>query len=370
MRNFYRDYKNVIKLSKRMDPILVITTILILFIGVVTIHSAAFTKKIDYGQKQIWFIIIAAIVYIAFSVINYRSYARYAKVIYIFNIILLISVYIFGSRLYGATRWIRLGPINIQPSEFAKLFIVLTFSEYLINGMGFHVKGFRYAFRCFLHIIPVFLLILKQPDLGTSLVLMFLYVLLVFIDGIELRVLFSMIGTGIISSPFIYFFVLKDYQRIRIKTFINPEAYPLESGWNIIQSKIAVGSGQIMGKGLFNGTQSKLKFLPEAHTDFIYSVLTEETGFIGGIFLLFLFLALVYFIVKIGSNCEDQYGKFIAYGIAGIIFFHTVVNVGMTMGVMPVTGLPLLLVSYGGSSLVFTAMMLGIVQSIKIHGNK
>ena len=193
---------------------------------------------------------------------------------------------------------------------------------------------------------------------------------MIFVHGIDTRTVTMMLGSVVGFLPLAYFFLLKDYQKTRILTFLNPEKDLLGSGWNVTQSMIAVGSGGIDGKGILQGTQSKLKFLPESHTDFIGSVYLEETGLIGGGVLLLLYYALIYNIVRIGNNSEDEYGRLVCYGVAAIIFFHTTVNLGMIMGIMPVTGLPLLLMSYGGSSYIFTFMMLGIVQSVRVHSSK
>jgi rod shape determining protein RodA len=314
----------------------------------------------------VW-IILGFLVFFIFSLIDYRLYAKYSKLVYAFNVIMLISVYAFGSTILGAKRWIKLGPISIQPSEFAKLFIVLTFAELLVTRYRDKFMGIKTIIFTGLHFIPIFLLIAKQPDLGTSLVLVFLYCLLIFLHGIDFKSFFLLMGSGLSFIPVAYFFLLKAYQRQRIKTFLNPEADMLGSGGNVKQSKIAIGSGGVFGKGFLNGTQNKLRFLPESHTDFIGSVLLEETGFVGGFILILLYFLLIANILMIAQKSDNEYGKLVAYGISGIIFFHTLVNLGMIMGVMPVTGLPLLLMSYGGSSFVFMFMMLGIVQSIKIY---
>jgi rod shape determining protein RodA len=199
---------------------------------------------------------------------------------------------------------------------------------------------------------------------------MAIFGVMIFVHGIDKKTVGIMLGSVLAIIPFSYFFLLKEYQKTRILTFLNPEKDLLGSGWNVVQSMIAVGSGGFLGKGILQGTQSKLKFLPESHTDFIGSVFLEETGFIGGLLLLLLYFFLIYNIVKIGEKSNDDYGRLVCYGVAAIIFFHTTVNLGMIIGIMPVTGLPLLLMSYGGSSYIFSFMMLGIVQSVKVHGDK
>ena len=362
-----RDIRAILRKIKKMNRSLFINIMLIVAVSLFSVLSATHQKTYGFFYRELVWIVIGLGVYLFFSFFNYRNYAKYSKVIYLFNVILLLSVFIFGETRLGAQRWIPLGPLNIQPSEFSKLFIVLTLSELLVNKYKNNFRGMKHIVLTALHIVPIFLLIAKQPDLGTSLVLIFLYCILIFIHGIDWKSIVIIAGAGAAFVPVSYFFLLKEYQKQRILTFLNPEADMLGSGWNVIQSMIAVGSGGLFGKGFFQGTQSKLRFLPESHTDFIGAVFLEETGLIGGLILLGLYLALIIQIARVGSATNDNYGKLVCYGVAAIIFFHTVVNMGMIMGVMPVTGLPLLLMSYGGSSFLFTFMMLGIVQSVKIY---
>lgn len=252
----------------------------------------------------------------------------------------------------------------------SQAFVVLTFSDLLIRKYQDTFRGFKDLIFTALHIIPIFLLVAAQPDLGTGVVILFTYIVLIFMNGIDYKTFFTTGAIGVACMPLVYFFALRPYQRQRVITFLNPEADLLGSGWNIIQSKIAVGSGQMFGKGYLEGTQDKLRFLPESQTDFIFAVISEEFGFVGSLTIISLYLVLIFTILKIGQKTEDRYGQLICYGIASIIFFHTLVNIGMVIGVMPAKGLPLLLLSYGGSSLLFVFIMLGIVQSVKIYGNK
>ncbi len=362
-----RDMRVTVKKIKKMSYRVLLTAIIIALISGISIYSATYTKTLSYIKKDIIWLFFGVIIYFIFSLIDFRMYRRYSKLIYGFNIITLLSVLFFGVSRLGAKRWLDLGFMNIQPSEFSKIFIVLTFSALLITEYKAKFYGLKDVAKSFLHILPVFLLIIKQPDLGTALTLIAIFGVLIFIHGIDTKSIVIMIGSAICFVPFAYFFLLKDYQKTRILTFLNPEKDLLGSGWNVTQSIIAVGSGGLIGKGIFQGTQSKLKFLPESHTDFIGAVYLEETGFVGGLVLVGLYYFLIMNIIKIGNNSNDEYGRLICYGIAAIIFFHTTVNIGMIVGVMPVTGLPLLLMSYGGSSYVFTFMMLGIVQSVKVH---
>ncbi len=364
------DKRNItiaVKKIKKMDHALILKIILIIILSLSAVYTATSHRTLSFFKKEIIWTCLGIFVYYVVSFIDYRKYGKYYKFIYVGNVLMLVAVYVFGDEAKGAKRWIDLGVVSVQPSEFAKLFLVLTFAEMLIIQYGKSFRGLKDMFVSGLHILPIFLLVLNQPDLGTSLVLIFIYFVMIFIHGIDWKTIWQIVIMGAASIPAAYFFLLKDYQRTRIQTFLNPEADLMNSGWNVVQSKIAIGSGGMFGKGFLQSTQSKLRFLPESHTDFIGSVFLEERGFAGGVLLIVLYLALIMNIIKIGDASSDRYGKLICYGIASILFFHVVINVGMIMGVMPVTGLPLLFMSYGGSSFVFGFLMLGIVHSVKIH---
>ncbi|PID67326.1 MAG: rod shape-determining protein RodA [Fusobacteriales bacterium] len=351
----------------KINSIFLINIILIFALSLSTIYSATIKKGGNFFFKEIIWFAIAMIVFTIASVIDYKKYAKYSLWIYFFNVLMLVSVFVLGTERLGARRWIDLKIVTVQPSEFAKLFLIFTFSNYLVVNQSDKNMGFKDLIFSFLHVFPIFILIALEPDLGTSLVIILIYSVLVFLNNLEWKVIASVFFSFICFMPIAYKFLLKKYQIERINTFLNPESDALGSGWNIMQSKIAIGSGKLFGKGFLNNTQGKLKYLPESHTDFIGSVFLEERGFIGGCLLLFLYLALLVQIFNIADKTENKFGKFICYGIATIFFFHIFVNLGMIMGIMPVTGLPLLLMSYGGSSLVFTFLMLGIVQSVRIH---
>ncbi|MGL4788118.1 rod shape-determining protein RodA [Cetobacterium somerae] len=355
-----------IKRIKKMKNMILYISLCIVLISLLTVYSATIHKGTSFFYKEIVWIGLGVLTYFIFSFIDYKVYGKYYKIIYLVNVILLLLVFIVGDKRLGAQRWIDLGFITIQPSEFSKLFIVLTFSEVLATKYNNKFSGFKSIIATSIHVLPIFLLIAAQPDLGTSLVIIFLYLILIFINGIDWKTIIILAFIGISMAPIGYFFLLKDYQRERVLTFLNPEADLLGSGWNVTQSMIAVGSGGIFGKGFLQGTQSKLRFLPESHTDFIAAVFLEERGLIGGCVLLILYILLLWGIMRIGDKSEG-YGKLICYGISAIFFFHIVINIGMVTGIMPVTGLPLLLMSYGGTSFLFAFAMLGIVQSINIY---
>lgn len=354
------------KKIKKMKNTILYIALSIVMISLLTVYSATQTRGGLFFEKEIIWTLVGVGAYFFFSFIDYRLYGKYYKIIYFINFILLLLVILVGDKRLGAQRWLDLGFITIQPSEFSKLLIVLTFSEILSLNFNTKFIGLKNVVLTSFHVLPIFLLIAMQPDLGTSLVIIFIYLILIFVNGIDWKTIFIIAISGILMLPIGYFFLLKDYQRERVLTFLNPEADLLGSGWNVTQSMIAVGSGGLLGKGYLQGTQSKLRFLPESHTDFIGAVFLEERGLVGGVILLVLYLLLIINILKIGDR-EGGYGKLICYGISAILFFHIVVNIGMIMGVMPVTGLPLLLMSYGGTSFLFTFSMLGIVQSINIY---
>jgi rod shape determining protein RodA len=361
-----REMVKNLRRMRRMNHSLLFLALFLVVLSLTAVYTTTSHRTMDFFYKEIMFTGLGICVYFFFSFIDYRKYGKYYKLVYAVNVMMLLAVYVVGTKRLGAQRWIPLGPITIQPSEFAKILIVLTFSEVLATKYRERLRGMKPLFMAGLHILPIFLLIAKQPDLGTSLVLLFLYGVLVFLHGLDWKsIIISGLGI-VISVPLAYFFLLKDYQKQRVLTFLNPEADLLGSGWNVTQSMIAIGSGGIFGKGFLGSTQSKLRFLPESHTDFIASVFLEERGLIGGVLLLFTYLILILQIINCGEKA-DEYGRLICYGIAAIIFFHVLVNLGMIMGVMPVTGLPLLLMSYGGSSYIFSFMMLGIAQSVKIY---
>ncbi|WP_163467829.1 rod shape-determining protein RodA [Fusobacterium sp. IOR10] len=362
-----RDILVLQKKIKKADYSLLLKVLLLIVISLSTVYTATSYRTLVYFKKEIIWSGLGLLVYFFVSLIDYKKYAKYYKLIYIFNVLMLISVFIFGDSAKGAKRWINLGIVNIQPAEFAKLLIILTFAEVLIINYNKNFNGIKNIIFSFCHIVPIFLLIAKQPDLGTSLVIIFIYGVMIFVHGIDFKTIFKLMIGVITSIPLFYFFLLRDYQKKRILTFLNPEADLANSGWNVVQSKIAIGSGGFLGKGFLQGTQSKLRFLPESHTDFIGSVFLEERGFIGGMILIVIYLALIFNILKIADSTSDEYGKLICYGIASIFFFHTFINLGMIMGIMPVTGLPLLFMSYGGSSFIFGFLMIGVVNSVKIH---
>jgi rod shape determining protein RodA len=345
----------------------------ILLVSTLSLYSVSVHKgqvKGIFYIKQIYWIVIAMAVFFAAMIIDYHTIARYAYLIYGVVVFLLILVMLIGKSGLGAQRWLSIGFISFQPSEFAKLGILLVLARYFsenARGAGFRMS--QLIFPLILLGIPFFL-VLKQPDLGTGLSITFVFIAMLFLVGFHSR---SLIFVGLISlllAPFAWSFFwhhLKPYQRERLMTFIHPTSDPSGTGYHIIQSKIAIGSGGVLGKGLMGGTQSQLNFLPEGHTDFIFSVFAEEWGFIGIFVLLVLFGLLLLWGVDVAFKAKDSLGTFLAAGIVGMIGFNVIVNIGMTLGMVPVVGVPLPLMSYGGTAMVTTMAALGLLMNVKIR---
>lgn len=359
------------RLLKNLNFKMILIVFFIFLISILAIASASHANKPDGTMRYVvmqstWFLIGLLCMSIVLM-IDYNTIASLAPYVYIVNVLLLIIVYAIGKTTMGAQRWIPIGPFSLQPSEFAKLAVIVSLSKHLEKTKG--VKNIKDLILVFLHVGVPLILILKQPDLGTSLVLLAIMFGLVFISGINLKLFFGIIGAGILSMPVLWEF-LHDYQKKRILVFLNPNLDPLGAGYHVIQSKIAIGSGRILGKGLFQGTQNQLDFIPEQHTDFIFAVIGEEMGFIGSLLLLILFILLIYNVLQIALKSKDTLGTFIATGVASMWTFQMLVNIGMTLGLMPVTGIPLPFVSYGGSSLLMNMMALGLVLNVGMRRQK
>ena len=359
---------------KRLDYPLLFATLAIILYSLITISSAthinnAEAESLTFVKRQGLFAVINIGLAAFLLQFDYRGIQQYGQKLYIFNLVMLVAVMAFGTTALGAQRWLALGPIMIQPSEFSKLIIIICMAALLESRFG-TLNSLRDLVPIALYIGVPFVLVLKQPDLGTSLVFMAIFFGMVIACGIRWRILVGIILTGIASFPILWNYVLKEYQKTRLYVFIDPNIDPLGSGYHIIQSKIAIGSGMLFGKGIFQGTQSQLNFLPENHTDFIFAVVGEEFGFIGATILLLLYLILMMRGIKIAKEAGDMFGRLLAVGITSMIAFHVLVNVGMTTGIMPVTGIPLPLMSYGVSALTTDILAIAILLNVNMRKNK
>jgi rod shape determining protein RodA len=313
-------------------------------------QSALFTKQlIWYGAGLL--VMIAAFLF------NYKSYERLGGVLYVACVLMLVAVLFIGKSGGGSKRWLVLGPFSLQPSEIVKLGVIVVLAKYYARVSTTEGVNFRELLTPLVFTAIPFALIVRQPDLGTAMVVALIAVSITLYVKIERRTLIGLIASGAMAVPLLWF-SLKGYQKQRILTFLNPDRDPLGSGYHIIQSKIAVGSGMLMGKGFLKGTQNALDFLPEQHTDFIFTVLAEEWGFIGAIFLIVAFLLFITWGLRIAQRSRDAFGKILAVGVTCMIAWQVFINIGMVMGLLPVVGVTLPFISYGGSSII--SMMLGV----------
>ena len=340
-------------------------------LGVVIIYSANHTRPEAFFRglyiKQIYWIGYGLVAMLIALALDYRWFNRYAYLIYFLTLLALTYVLFYGVVVSGSRRWLHIGSISIQVSEFAKVSLIIVLAKYFESGK---MMSGQYTLKDLL--IPALMtgvlggLIVIQPDLGTTMMIFFIF--LVFMVAIEMQTttLIKLFSSGLLLAPAIWFF-LQDYQKSRLLTLFNPELDPLGAGYHSIQSKIAIGSGGFWGKGLLAGTQSRLNFLPEKHTDFIFSVFAEETGFLGVAVLLSLFLFVILKGLNIAFRAGDRFGFFLALGLISSIAFYIIFNVGMTIGLFPITGIPLPLLSYGGSSIITNFFAIGLLLNIEMR---
>ena len=359
--------RNGFRLKGEFDYGLVLIVAAVLLMGLFVIYSASYQKFISSGASLSMRQLNSALMGLAIAVIifkiGYQRIIDYSYYLFGINILFLVLVLAVGDMRYGAKRWIEIGSFAFQPSEFAKITFIFALAKYLGDVKDGIEKARALIIPFAMAIIPMFL-IFKEPDLGTALIFVPILFTMLLVAGARAKYLLLLIGAGFACVPFLWFF-LKEYQRSRLLVFINPNLDPLGAGYTIIQSKIAIGSGGILGKGWLAGTQNQLNFLPERHTDFIFSVVGEEWGFIGGALLLFLYYKFVDKGIRIAETTSDIYGKTLAYGIVTVFVVHVIVNIGMVCGMMPVVGLPLPFVSYGGSFLIMCLACTGILENIK-----
>lgn len=351
---------------KNMEWGILICTLLLTIIGTVALFSATQSTEYDEFKKQIMWICISIPFFIIAIIIDYEWLAKISPVFYGVFLILLIAV-LFTESVNGATSWFSLGSFSFQPSEFAKIFVILTFSYAVTKvqekGRDEISKPAMLGLVLIIIAIPV-LLIIKQPDYGTAIAFLMSMVMILFTAGIKKRYIITSIIAVIVLVPLLYFFVLPEHAKTRIDVFLNPNLDPRGSGYNIIQSKLAIGAGQLFGMGLLKGNQTQLGFLYPKTTDFIFAVIGEEMGFVATATIVILYVVLITKSIYVAKTAKDDLGSYIAMGIAGIFLFHMIENIGMTIGLLPITGVPLPFVSYGGSSLLTNFILVGLLLNI------
>ena len=358
------------KLFLEMNWALIIATIILFSIGFVNLYSASSIRFEDgiihtpfYERQLIWGG-IGIIILFAISFINYKALESFSLAFYLIVLILLALVPVLGKTVYGAQRWLDLGGFSIQPGEFAKFSVLLMGAKYLSKD-GESLGWIRLFKSLLIGLVP-FALIAKQPDLGTALTVLFLIGGMALFHGIKWKVLRICLIIIPLLIP-LSWFALHDYQQERIKTFLDPTRDPRGAGYHIIQSQIAIGSGQLTGKGFQEGTQSQLRFLPEKHTDFAVAVLGEEWGFVGSVSVVVIFCFFLFSIYSTISVARDRFSSTLCAGIFFYFFWQVLVNTGMVVGLMPVVGIPLPFISYGGTAMVVNCIFIGIVLSVSVN---
>jgi rod shape determining protein RodA len=306
--------------------------------------------------------LVGAVFFWLVTRLDYDVLRGYSKPIYIIMLVLLIIVEVFGATRLGATRWISLGFFQFQPSEFAKLALIIFLAKFFADSYD-HSDKIKFLAISILYLLPPLLLVLAQPDLGTALVLLVIWLVMALTSRIKKRYFVALLAIFVIATPVLYP-RLAPYQQQRVATFISPTANPSTTGYNVNQAIIAVGSGGMFGQGLSSGSQSQGNFLPSQHNDFIFAVLSEKLGFFGGVVCIFLYSVLVVRAIWIAQNSSDRFGTFLAIGIATMFGFHVVVNISMNIGLLPVTGIPLPFISAGGTSMIISLLSVAILESI------
>lgn len=354
------------RLIFNFDWVLLLLVLTLAGLGVIGLYGTT-SGVANLHAKQMGWLVLGVLIMVCMFLFNYQYLEKYTYSIYAVTIIVLILVLFVGRKTFGAQRWIDLGFISFQPSEFTKLVVVLTLSRYFsqkkVPSEGMSLKDMVFAF---LLIAPLFFLVLIEPDLGTASIILLIYGSITLFAKVRLKVLITAFLSVAALVPVFWHF-LKDYQKSRVLAFLNPGLDPLGAGYQIIQSKIAIGSGGWGGKGYMLGTQSRLRFLPAQSTDFVFSVVAEEWGFIGTIFFLSLFLLLMLWTLTVTLRAKDRFGAFLSFGIGSLFFWHVFINLGMVTGILPVVGVPLPFLSYGGSFFITLMVAIGLLLNISMR---
>ena len=360
--SFFQKFKN-------FDYILMFCILLLGSISLVTMYSTDGGEILFHTKSHFIKLVVFTFMMLIISFINIKFWFSVGYLAYLLTIGLLFWTYFFGIKASGSQRWIDLYFINLQPSELMKIFIILCLAKYFHRKKLENVNSIYAIFTSLVIILLPMGLVIIQPDLGTSVLIAISGIAVLWFAGINHKYfIYTMIGF-LISLPFIISF-LKPYQKLRVLTFLNPDRDPLGAGYQIIQSKIAVGSGGLFGKGFLKGTQSYLEFLPEKHTDFIFTLFSEEFGFVGSAFLLLIYAIIIYRIVAIGANSRSYFAKIFCYSFGAAIFVYITINMSMVLGLLPIVGSPLPIMSYGGSSMLATMIGFGIVMSARVHSQQ
>ena len=360
------------KKLKNVEWWILIFAILLCIVGFVALYSATQSDNSDYLKQQIIWFVISLISMAIVAFIDYKIIVKISPVLYGLSLILLIAV-LFTKSINGASSWFNIGAFSLQPAEIAKvtviLFLAYVVTRMQVNGKEDINKIWRLAVVIAVVAVPVFLIIL-QPDFGTAMTYIISLIMVLFVSGLNKKYIIAAVILVAVGVPLAYQFVLPEHAKSRIDVFLNPESDPKGSGYNIIQSKLAIGAGELTGMGLLNGNQTQLGYLSPKTTDFIFPVIGEEMGFVISVAVIIVYVLFITKILFVAKTARDDYGTYIAAGIAGIFFFHMTENIGMTMGLLPITGVPLLFVSYGGSSMLTSFLCIGLLLNISANRKK
>ncbi len=344
-------------------PLLVVSGLL-LVVGLVVIYSTSVSGgTLEVFYRQAVFAAVGLAAFFVFSFYNYHKLAKQNRLAYIVLVLMLASLLLFGRTIRGSTRWFDLGFFNFQPAEFAKMVVILGLGRWLYLKRG-QINSWKNIASTLVYVLIPVVLIVLEPDLGSAIIIMAIWLGMLLVSSMNKKYVLAFLLIAVAAAGLGWKFVLQDYQKTRIEVFLNPELDPRGRGYNVRQAVIAVGSGSLTGRGLGRGLQSQLKFLPERQTDFIFASAAEEIGFIGCAALLALYYILLWRLVKIMRYAKDELGYYIAGGALFLFFTQILINIGMNMGLLPVTGIPLPFLTYGGSSLVVVFIALGVVQNV------
>jgi rod shape determining protein RodA len=351
------------KLTEILDWGVLVTTFFLMVIGMLCVYSSTAGMGSGIFIRQLLWICIGMLLLTTAFLVDYRTLMYSAWPFYALMVTALVLVFVIGREISGARRWIVMGPMRMQPSEIAKIFVIIWMAYWAEKKRHILIHGLRELILPAVVIFIPMVLILLEPDLGTAAIVAFIAIAMFLMLGIRRSTILTLLGLFLAALPLLWF-SLKDYQRQRIFTFLDPSRDPLGSGYHAIQSKIAVGSGGLIGKGFLHGTQTQLKFLPEHHTDFIFSVVAEEWGFLGSGVLIFLYMMLITRIITVGFKAKDRFGALLCFGIATYFTLHVFINISMAIGIFPVVGVPLPFISYGGSFMIINMVCIGIVLNV------
>jgi rod shape determining protein RodA len=358
------------RLIDNFDWILLAMLIVIGLLSVINLYSATYSVRPLGGSqiymKQVFWYAAGFMILLLMTTFDYHGLDRFAYPLFFISLILLVAVLKVGKVAHGSQRWLSFGYFSVQPSEMVKVALIIVLAKHFSQGERMGNYRFRDLLTPLLLTAMPFILIVWQPDLGTALMLLIISFSIIAFANINLKSMLIFFSTALVSAPF-FWMALEGYQKKRIIAFLRPDLDPLGAAYHVTQSKIAIGSGLLWGKGYLKGTQTRLHFLPQQHTDFSFSVLAEEWGFVGSATLLLLYLFLILWCLNIAKNSKDKFGTLIVIGVAASIFWHLAINVGMITGLLPVVGIPLVLFSYGGSSVVSTMAAMGLVMNVSMR---